>query len=112
MIKLIPKPKGGKRPIGLLTALIRLWERLRIEEVRAWKGTAFRDYNWAARGRSAQDAVWKQSVLCEAAAWRGHDALADLYDLDDHVGGPEDHADAEEGPVSYTHMTLPTIYPV
>ena len=57
LIKLIPKPKGGKRPVGLLTALVRLWERMRIREERQRKTTAFRDYNWAARGRSAQDAV-------------------------------------------------------
>ena len=82
LIKLIPKPKGGKRPIGLLTALVRLWERMRIREVRAWKAAAFRDYNWAPRRRSAQDAVWRQSVHCEAAAWRKHDAIADLYDLE------------------------------
>ena len=34
LIKFIPKPKGGKRPIGLLTALVRLWGRMRIREVR------------------------------------------------------------------------------
>jgi hypothetical protein len=34
LIKLIPKPKGGKRPIGLLVALVRLWERTRVLEVR------------------------------------------------------------------------------
>ena len=42
LIKLIPKAKGGKRPIGLLVALIRLWERARVLEVRQWKATAFR----------------------------------------------------------------------
>ena len=36
LIKLIPKAKGGKRPIGLLTALLRRWERLRIHEVLTW----------------------------------------------------------------------------
>ena len=41
LIKLIPKAKGGKRPIGLLVALIRLWERARVLEVRQWKATAF-----------------------------------------------------------------------
>ena len=65
LIKLIPKAKGGKRPIGLLTALVRLWERLRIHEVRNWKAVSSRDYNWAARGRSAQDVVWK-SRACSA----------------------------------------------
>ena len=59
LIKLIPKAKGGKRPIGSLTALVRLWERLRIHEVRNWKAVSFRDYNWAAKGRSAQGAVWR-----------------------------------------------------
>ena len=42
MIALIPK-KIGKRSIGLLVSLIRLWERLRVTEVRAWKEANFRD---------------------------------------------------------------------
>ena len=71
----------GKRPIGLLTALVRLWERCRIFEVRAWKVKAYRPYNSAARGRSAQDSVRHQSVACEAAASQGHAVYADLYDL-------------------------------
>ena len=50
-------------------------------EVRAWKARAYRSYNWAARGRSAQDAVWHQRVACEAAASQGHAVYADLYDL-------------------------------
>ena len=81
LIKLIPKAKGGKRPIGLLTGLVRLWERIRIHEVRAWKTIAYRGYNWAARGRSAQDAIWKQNMTCEAAAAEGRTAIAKLADL-------------------------------
>jgi len=50
--------------------------------VRHWKATAFRSYNWAAKGRSAQDAVWKQSIISEAAAAKGYDVIADLYDLE------------------------------
>ena len=68
LIALIPKPKGGKRPIGLQTSLVRLWERTRVMEVRAWREKKIREYNWAAKGRSAQDAVWKQSGMAEAAA--------------------------------------------
>ena len=40
-----------------------------------------RDYNWAARGRSAQDAVWRQSVCVEAATQRGHITTSNLSDL-------------------------------
>ena len=65
--------------------MLRLWEMLRTREVRQWKAIAFRDYNWAARGRSAQDAVWRQSIQCEAAACRKHEAIADLYDSENNV---------------------------
>ena len=82
LIALIPKPKGGKRSIGLQTSLVRLWERTRVLEVRAWREKNFREYNWAAKGRSAQDAVWKQSVTAEAAAWLDHDVYAQLFDLE------------------------------
>ena len=40
-----------------------------------------RAYNWACKGRSAQNAVWQQSVRNEAAAFHGHASLSNLLDL-------------------------------
>ena len=52
-----------------------------MPEVRNLRETNFRDFNWVARWRSAQDAVWRQSVCVEAATQRGHVTIADLTDL-------------------------------
>jgi hypothetical protein len=36
MVVLIPKSDGGRRPIGLLPTLIRLWMRVRLEVAQEW----------------------------------------------------------------------------
>ena len=54
----IPKAGGGKRPVGLLAGLVRLWEKARMPIIQKWRTTISRDYNWAAKGRSPQAAVW------------------------------------------------------
>ena len=45
LIALIPKNSGGTRPIGLLAALVRLWERVRKPIVAEWRRTVERSYN-------------------------------------------------------------------
>ena len=37
LIHLIPKPKGGKRPIGLVDGLCRLWEEIRRPIMTTWR---------------------------------------------------------------------------
>ena len=81
LVAQIPKSSGGRRPIGLLPALVRLWEKIRKPVVAAWRCSVERSYNWAAKGRSPQAAVWKQALLDEAAAARGLESAAALVDL-------------------------------
>ena len=56
LVAQIPKSDGGRRPIGLLPALDRLWEKGRRPVVAKWRAEVMRPYNWAAKGRSAQAA--------------------------------------------------------
>ena len=81
LIAQIPKADGGRRPIGLLAGLVRTWERIGKPIVAAWRCTVERSYNWAAKGRSPQAAVWKQALHAEAAAARGLQSAATLVDL-------------------------------
>ena len=81
LVCLIPKSDGGRRPIGLLPALIRIWERSRRPIVQSWRTTVERSYNWAAKGRSPEDAVWKQALKGEVAKAEGLQAASTLVDL-------------------------------
>ena len=81
LVAQIPKSDGGRRPIGLLAGIVRVWERIRKPLVAAWRCTVEREYNWAAKGRSAQAAVWKQALQAEAATARGEHSAATLVDL-------------------------------
>ena len=80
-IALIPKSGGGRRPIGILPGLVRLWERARRPIIQKWRMRVQRSYNWAAKGKSPQDAVWLQALKAEAAAARGLASAAGHLDL-------------------------------
>ena len=45
LVPLIPKADGGRTPIGLLAAIVRVWERLRKPVVAAWRKSVERPYN-------------------------------------------------------------------
>ena len=77
----IPKAGGGKRPIGLLAGLVRLWERARSPIVQKWRTNVTRHYNWAAKGRSPQAAVWLHAFKGESASAKGLSSAAGLLDL-------------------------------
>ena len=81
LVHLIPKGGGGKRPIGLICSLPRIWARVRRRQVREWREEHFREYNWMSKGRGARRAVWVQSVMEEAARQRGISSGAVLIDL-------------------------------
>ena len=81
LVVLIPKSDGGRRPIGLLPAIIRIWERCRRPIVHAWRATVSRSYNWAAKGRNPEDAVWRQALKGEVAKSEGLESASALVDL-------------------------------
>ncbi len=81
LVHLIPKEGGGRRPIGLLASIVRWWERVRAPLIQQWRARNARPFNWAAPGRSAERAVWEQSLLDEAAMARGWCSASTLVDL-------------------------------
>ena len=81
VLHLIPKPSGGRRPIGLLPTLVRLWERARRDAVRIWRSREGMPFSWAGKGKGSESAVWQQSVRAEAAVHRGHITAAMMVDL-------------------------------
>ena len=74
-------PTGGRRPIGLQATIIRLWERARRPYVEEWRCRVHRDFNWAAKGRSAEGAVWVRALFDEAAIATGKTAASGMLDL-------------------------------
>ncbi len=81
LIHLIPKASGGRRPIGVLPTLVRVWERARRSQVIAWRRSCNREYNWMSPGRGAERSVWAQSIHEEAARARGDMTASVLIDL-------------------------------
>ncbi len=81
VMRLIPKAAGGRRPIGILASLVRWWERARQPEIQRWRDEHSRGYNFVARGRRADQAVWHQALADEAAKSRGLQSAATLVDL-------------------------------
>ena len=81
IIHLIPKASGGRRPIGVMASVIRLWEAARKPVIWQWRAKNARPYNWAAAGRSAEAAIWGQTVRDEVAQAKGKSCGAVLFDL-------------------------------
>ena len=81
IIHLIPKTDGGRRPIGVLPTVVRIWERVRKPIVQAWLRQHARQYDWASQGRSSEAAAWHQSVLDEAATADGLTSGTTFMDL-------------------------------
>ena len=67
VIHLIPKRDGGRRPIGLLESVCRIWERTRKPVVQAWRKAHRRRYDGCAKGRRVEDVVWIQALRDELA---------------------------------------------
>ena len=81
LVHLIPKPVGGRRPIGLMATLIRLYERVRRHLIVEWRATRNDNHNYMVGGKSAEDAVWCQSVRDEAVRENGLVSASVLLDL-------------------------------
>ena len=74
MVVLLPKADGGRRPIGLLPKLVRVWMRVRGPTVRAWRTSLNKEYLYGGEGKGEQRAAWMQAAKAEAArsARRGY----------------------------------------
>ena len=81
VITLIPKPKGGSRPIGLFNGTHRLWTRARKDVATQWETENACGIFAAASGQAATDTVWAQSLRAEQAVGHDHVAAAALFDL-------------------------------
>ena len=82
IVALLPKPDGGRRPIGLFPWLPRVWMRIRRQVARDWELANPRPYLYAGVGKGANVAAWKQGARAELAQSLPHvlygQALLDL----------------------------------
>ena len=81
LIVQIPKAGGGRRPIGLLATLIRVWEKIRKPVMEVWRTGVERSYNFAGKGKSSDIAAWLQAHKAEYVASKGESSAASLVDL-------------------------------
>ena len=68
LIVLLPKPDGGKRPIGLFPSVFRLWMRARAASLRSWEQRNERPGLFGGSGMSAAKAAWTSAWEAEAAS--------------------------------------------
>ena len=78
---LIPKPKGGTRPIGLFSGIYRLWARSRLTVATAWERANDQPFFSAKEGKAALDTVWNQAFSAERTVACGKVAAAVLLDM-------------------------------
>ncbi len=82
LMPLIPKPRGGFRPIGLLPGLYRLWAKARRAEADRWEAKHQRPFFAAVAGVGPMDVVWRQAAKQEAGVSKGQAAAAVMEDME------------------------------
>ena len=80
-VGLVPKPKGGHRPIGIFAAIERVWAKARSDIVDEWQRKNERGYFACAKGSGAADVVWNQAVKAEACVADCGSSASILMDL-------------------------------
>ncbi len=81
LVKMIPKKDGGRRPIGLLPSLYRVWAKVRRGEVRDWERKWAGPYFAAGPGKAADTAAWVSALRAELAAASNASSATVLWDL-------------------------------
>ena len=81
MIVLLPKPCGGKRPIGLFPTMIHIWMRVRRQELRRWEEVHNPQAIHGAAQKSAGRAAWLAALDAEEAAGKESFHAQALLDL-------------------------------
>jgi len=80
-VYLLDKSSGGTRPIGLFTALYRLWSKTRQTDAAKWAGAHDRAFFAAGKGRSTIDPIWRKAVKGQLAREPGVHAATLGWDL-------------------------------
>ena len=81
LIVLLPKPDGGRRPIGLFDSKVRLWMRIRSQVARMWEAANPSPAIFGGKGCGAQRAAWLSSLAAEGAHLAKQQYAQTLIDL-------------------------------
>ena len=82
LIVLIQKAEVGQRPIGIFPTILRMLDRwMRWNYGKQWLRTQPAQGFYGCRGRTVEDAVWRQGLLTEWASEVGKSAVTFLLDL-------------------------------
>lgn len=81
VIVLLPKTDGGRRPIGLLPCLPRIWARTRRSIAAEWKKNNSREYLYVGTGKGSEVGAWRQVARAELAAFDYKSDARRLFDL-------------------------------
>ena len=81
LIVLLPKPDGGRRPIGLFPTIIRVWMRARAQCAHGWESANHRHCLYGGPSMGAQRASWQAAFAAETAARSGKYFAQSLLDL-------------------------------
>ncbi len=78
---LLPKPKGGFRPIGIMPAPYRLWAKSRRAWADKWEAEHARPFLSSAKGNGPIDTLWRMGVRQEAGTALDDQAAVIAEDL-------------------------------
>ena len=81
IVALLEKPTGGFRPIGLFSALYRVWMKARGDLCMQWELSHDLPCFAMGKQRSPVDCVWRQAIRAEASVAKQRAAAALLSDL-------------------------------
>ena len=82
LVVLIPKPKGGDRPISLVSLIFKLWEVLNACTITKWEDEKIVFWDDAVRGSSALRAAALRRLRAEAASLMGEEFTYILWDAE------------------------------
>ena len=92
VIRLIPKPDGGARPIGLFTSVLRVFMRaLRRTIGQRWIERQIPKSWYGVRGRSSEQAAWTRMAIARYAKAIGQHSIAALFDVEKAYDHPDYH---------------------
>ena len=81
LVRMLPKPTGGWRPIALLAAILRLYSKIRLQQVTAWaQANPFRSQVMVT-ARTASDSVWRTQLRAGVARSESRSAIELAWDL-------------------------------